>query len=252
MPKTKKMVVANWKMNPATVEEARSIFNRTKKTALSLRFLRVVVCPPAPLVSLFAKSAGKNLFLGAQDSFSEEKGSYTGQISPLLLENLGVTHVIIGHSERRARGETDEIVSAKAATALAAGLSVILCIGETARDDEGHYLEHIRTQLVQAIMTIPKKSLANLIIAYEPVWAIGASAAMEPGDIHGMTIFIRKLLGELIGKKEAQAVPILYGGSVNPENTAAIITDGMVDGLLVGRDSLTPGFSQILQLVNQS
>jgi len=247
----KKLVVANWKMNPISVMEARKIFARARRAALGLRNVDTVVCPPAVYLSLFGKSIKKSFALGAQDSFYEVSGSHTSQISPAMLLSLDCSYVILGHSERRAEGETNEIVARKMNIALAQDLRPIVCVGERVRDDDAHYLEELRTQITLSLRGVQKKWLDRIVVAYEPVWAIGATASMDPSEIHGMTIFIKKTLGELFGKKEISGVRVLYGGSVNAENAGHIVREGMVDGLLVGRDSLTPDFSKILESVNR-
>ncbi len=145
--------------------------------------------------------------------------------------------VIIGHSERRKMGETDEDVNKKVLLALKAKLTPIVCIGETTRDEEGKYLGFIKEQIEKALAGVQKNSLNKIIIAYEPVWAIGASTAMEAPDIHEMTIYIKKTLIDLY-KMKSVSVAILYGGAVDPANAQGILTDGEADGLLVGRQSL--------------
>ena len=252
--RTKKIVVANWKMNPATLEEAKVIFTRTKRAAGMLARVKVVVCPPAPLISFFVKSAksekGGGLLMGAQNCAAQDSGSFTGETSSLLLKNIGAQYVIIGHSERRAMGETDTMIAEKVAAALRNGLIPILCIGEQSHDDEGKYLSFLKAQLFASLQGVSKADLEKVIIAYEPIWAIGAKEPMKAHDIHGMTIFIKKTLAELLGRREPPMIPILYGGSVTFENAGEIVKEGMVDGLLVGRDGLKNEFPRLLQSVN--
>ena len=184
---------------------------------------------------------GKKLIFGAQDCFWQDKGSFTGYTSPTMLSNSGVKYVILGHSETRLlTGDTSEVISRKIGAAIAAGLKVILCIGEKNRDAEAQYLQDLKNELKECLKKIDKVTMKHIMVAYEPIWAIGAAKAMMPADIHGMTIYLRKVLTEMFDKTIADATPILYGGSVNPENVEEIIKDGEVEGLLVGRESLNP------------
>lgn len=250
----KKIIIANWKMNPFSVKEAENILNGVKKTVAKLKKTQVVICPPFVYFNNIQKKIGGfvNLFLGAQNSFWENEGAFTGEISPEMIKNYGGSYVILGHSERRALGETDEIVSKKAVTCLKAGLKIIVCIGEKTRDDHGEYLQFLNNEIRDSLSKVQKKFLPNLIIAYEPIWAIGKkdSEAMRSSDIHEMTIFIKKILSEIYGKDSALLVPILYGGSVGGKNAGEIIKDGGVNGLLVGHQSLKPeNFNEILKSV---
>jgi len=249
--KIQKIVIGNWKMNPQTLEEAKKVFVGTRKVATGAKKVVTVVCPPFAYIHDLAKLAKKEIKVGAQDIFYEESGSYTGEVSPYIVGNLGVTHVIIGHSERRALGETDEIIAKKVSATLKAGLVPVICIGEKTRSSEGEHLEVIKNQLLSSLSKLPRKSLSGIIVVYEPVWAVGASAAMSPGDLHEMTIFIRKVLTDAYSADSAKSIAILYGGSVTPKNTLEIVRDGQVDGLLVGRDSLNAvNFGEIISLVN--
>lgn len=193
----KPLIVANWKMNPLTLEEAKNIFDQVKD-------LGAVICPPFTCIS----ALGAN---GAQDCFWEEKGAFTGEISPQMLKNLGVEYVIVGHSERRKyQEETDEVVFKKLQAALSAGLKPILCIDK--------------------ISQLPKDIKEGFIVAYEPLFAIGTGKACPPEKAEEMRLAI---------KKKAQ-VPVLYGGSVNSQNAADYVKGAGFDGLLVGGASLKP------------
>ena len=255
MQNTKKIIIGNWKMNPASAAEAKKIISGVKKAAAGLSKIEVVVCPP----TLYALEASKLLAkdkkvrLGMQDiSFAEGTGSQTGFISGLMAANAGAFATIIGHSERRMQGETDEIVNKKVLAAEKAGLRMVLCVGEQSRSTDGQYLEVIKQQIMIALAKLQKKSFESVVIAYEPAWAIGAKEAMSPQDIHEMSLYIKKILIEIAGKEIGADVPVLYGGSVNPTNAESIIYDGEVQGLLVGRDSLVPdNFGQIMKVANQ-
>ncbi len=255
MAKTKKkVVIGNWKMNPATLADAKKIFTGIKKTANTLKKVETVIAPPALYFTELQKAAQKSsLALGVQDTFFvEATGSHTGFISPLMAKNAGAEWVILGHTERRVQGETNEILNKKLLAAVKVGLKVAYCIGEKERNADGSYLEFIKNQIKLGLSGVEKKSLAQIAIAYEPVFIIGAKEAMQARDIHVMKLYIQKILIELFGKDDAANVAVLYGGSVNPENTEAIMKEGEVDGLLVGRDSLNPeNFGKILAIANR-
>jgi len=250
--KNKILIVGNWKMNPENVEKAKEIFRGIKAAARNLKNIKVVVCPPFVYLSDLEKINDGALSIGAQDVFWEKSGSYTGEISSGMLKKEGEGYVIVGHSERREMGETDEMVSKKIKNALETGLRVILCIGEKTRDDHGEYLHFLRAQIINSLGKLPKRYLAKLVIAYEPVWAIGQAEAMKVGELHEMTIFIKKVLVEIYGQTAGISVPILYGGSVNHNNALEIIKNGEVQGLLIGRESLNPKkFGELLKNVDQ-
>ena len=236
-------------MNPTTMEEAVNIFKKIKNTALKLDSTHVVVCPPFPYISRFASVKGKPaVAVGAQNVFFEERGAFTGEVSAVMLRDLGVTHVIVGHSERRAEGESDEIVAKKVGAVLDAGIHPIVCVGEKERDIHGLYLDVLKAQIKNSLSKVPKKLVNQLIIAYEPVWAIGAKEPMEPAIIEEMSIFIRKVVSDIFGQENALKTTVLYGGSINFRNAPDIISRGKVDGLLVGRESVNiPGFVELLK-----
>ncbi len=168
-----------------------------------------------------------------------------------MLKDIGVTHIIVGHSERRAGGETDEIVAKKTQAVLEIGIHPIVCVGEKERDAHGLYLETLKDQIKNSLANAPKKLINQLIIAYEPIWAIGAKEAMDPSIVHEMSLFIKKVLSDIYGHDNAINTPILYGGSVNFRNASDIIEKGQVDGLLIGRESVNiPGFIELLKAVD--
>lgn len=237
-------------MHPASIAEAKKIFLRTKEQVLHARGVNVVICPPtAYLAELRKLYSGTKLSFGAQNCFGEIAGSFTGEVSAPMLKSIGASHVIIGHSERRALGEDNAAIKKKVSSALHAGLKVILCVGEHVRSKSGTHLTFIRDELAGALEGIELPKLAKLTIAYEPIWAIGKSAqdAMQPQDVHEMVLFIRKEIKRL-DAKIGENIPVLYGGSVEPENCEALVSDGFVDGFLVGHASLVPkDFSYIVQ-----
>ncbi len=238
-------------MNPATLKDVEAIIKGTVGATKKLSNVTTVVCPPFVYTQYVLSKNGKGIVaIGAQNISTEQKGSYTGEVAAPMLAGLGVTHTIIGHSERRKMGETDEAVNKKVLVALASKITPIICIGETTRDDEGKYLSVIKDQIHQALNGVSKANLSKIVIAYEPVWAIGAATAMDAHDIHQMSIFIKKTLIELYVTKSV-SVPLLYGGAVEPGNALGIMKDGEVDGLLVGRQGLDPkSFGEILAIAN--
>ncbi|MEK7165238.1 MAG: triose-phosphate isomerase [Patescibacteria group bacterium] len=250
----KKIIIANWKMNPFSAKEAESISKGVKNTVLKLKKTQVVICPPFIYFNNLRKIIGRttNFFLGAQNSFWEIEGAFTGEVSPEMIKNYGGAYVILGHSERRSLGETDEMVSKKTIACLKTGLKAVVCVGEKIRDEQGDYLVFLRDEIRNSLNKVQKKFLRNLIIAYEPIWAIGKkdADAMLPADIHETSIYIKKILSEIYGQESALTVPILYGGSVGGKNAGEIIKEGEVDGLLVGHQSLRPeSFREILRSV---
>lgn len=249
----RKLIVANWKMNPASAAEAKQLFNKVANAAKKLRSVETVICPPfvwlPELYRLTAKSS--KLSLGGQDVFWEEKGAYTGEISTNMLKDLGVKYVIIGHSERRQHlGETDEMVNKKILAALKSGLRVILCIGESL---EEHRRGETRKVLGRQLkLDLKNSSLRDrLTIAYEPIWAIGTAVPETPFLANEAAKFIRKELLKILPKKIAQDIRIIYGGSVNSGNIFGYLVMSEISGALVGSASLdTKNFEKILGIAN--
>jgi len=251
---SKKIIAGNWKMNPVTLKEAKLTFGGIKKVANLARRTSVQIYAPFIYLSELKKLtlAGK-VELGAQDCHWVDQGAQTGGVSAYMIRDLGIKTTIIGHSERRASGDTDEIINKKILTALSAGLRIILCIGETVRDGSGSYLNILQKQLEQDLNNFPVKLADRLVIAYEPVWAIGKNATgveTPDGFLHNK-IFIHKVLAGIVGRKKALAVPVLYGGSASPANAGDFLGSGQADGLLVGRDSLNPkNFGEIIKIAD--
>jgi triosephosphate isomerase (TIM) len=250
----KVFIIANWKMNPEYLSGAKDIFLGIKKTASTLRNVQTVICPPFVYLSELSKLyKGHRVLLGGQNLYFGERGSHTGEISAPMLKSVGASFVIIGHSERRVLGEENSTINKKVISALKTGLSVVLCIGESEHDQNGKYLAFLEEELKSALVDVPKTLLRNLLIAYEPIWAIGRSVeeAMKPEDVYETVLFLRKLLVEQYDKKSAFSIPILYGGSAEAGNTKTLLTEGGVNGLLVGHASLsTSEFSEILKIAN--
>ncbi|MFA6476230.1 MAG: triose-phosphate isomerase [Candidatus Paceibacterota bacterium] len=251
-----KIIAGNWKMNPVTLKDAKLTFTGIKRSVSKVRGVSVLICPPfIYLPELKKMSAGSKVEVGSQDVSAKDMGAETGSVSAYMVRDLGVKMTIIGHSERRAGGDTDEIVNQKVLTALTAGLHVILCIGEKVRDDKSQYLNTLQEQLEKALAGFPVKLADRLIVAYEPVWAIGknATGVETPDGFLQNKIFVRKVLAGIVGRKKALAVPVLYGGSANAQNAGDFLKAGQADGLLVGRDSLNPkNFAEIIKIASQS
>lgn len=250
----KKYLVGNWKMAPSSIAEAKKLMVATRKKAREYKKVTTIVCPPFPFIQVLNSYITSPLIaLGAQDCFHEADGAYTGATSVGMIKSVGTRYVIIGHSNRRDLGDTNEMVAQKVFHARSEGLIPIICVGEKVRDPEGVYLQHLDVQVKTAISKIQKTDVKKVIFAYEPVWAIGAKSAMEPNDVHEAVILIRRSLSKVTSKEIADTVPLLYGGAVGPENTVELMKKGQVQGFLVGRASLDPhAFGLISEYVNNS
>ena len=249
----KKLIVGNWKMNPSTVAEAKTLARKFKRAAPSLLKTEAVICPPLPFImACSSRKKISHFHMGAQTaSIQEESGPHPGEVGAHMLRDIGVEFVIVGHSEQRKRGDTDEIVAGRLKAVLNQGMTPILCIGESTRDESGAYLEFLRNQIKASCGDILKKSAKSIIVAYEPIWAIGATEAMKPEDIYETSLFIKKVFADLYGADMGLKVTVLYGGSVTYRNAPDIIAVGKVDGLLVGRESVNaPGFVEMLKAVD--
>ncbi len=252
---SKRLVVANWKMNPQTLKEAESVFLGVAKSIKKVRNCEIVVCAPFSFISVLKAKNKRKILLGAQNVSSYGEGAYTGEVSAKMLKSLSVDYVIVGHSERRAMGETNELISHKIFHAIKNGLTPILCIGEKSRDQDGEYLSFIKNQLVECLKDFPKPQIKNIIVAYEPVWAVGKDAVREatPSEFIEVSIFIRKVISDLYDSKVAHSVKIIYGGSVHRENVESFISQGQSSGFLIGRDSLNiKKFGEIINIIEKT
>lgn len=199
----------------------------------------VVVCPPMSLLAyLRSVYKGSRITLGAQDVSVLPLGAHTGEASAELMRASGAAYTIIGHAERRAQGESSTVVAQKVRVALDAKLTPIVCVGESERDRGAEYLSQIETQLIDSLRTLEPADLKKVIIAYEPVWAIGAPVAPGPRVVSEAVLYIRKLLIQHFSREDALKVKILYGGAVDVENAAVLLTEGNAQGFLVGRASV--------------
>ncbi len=250
----KYLVVANWKLHPRDVKSTKKIFLGIKDAAMRAAHVETVVCPPYVFLPILRDVyKGAKVTLGGQDLFYEEEGAYTGGVSAPMLASVGAKWTIVGHSECRARGDTNKQIAKKIKSALSQGLTVMLCVGETMRDHDGAYYAFVRDEIVSALEGVTVSQLSQLTIAYEPIWAIGGKAgdACTPEMLHEMTIYIRKVLTEKYGNTVARTVRILYGGSVKPDNAEALLVKGFADGFLVGGASVVPAeFAEIIRIAN--
>ena len=249
----KKLIIGNWKMNPGTLSEARKITDKTKRVAIDLDNTEAVICPPFIfLAPLMPRKSVKHFHIGAQSVNSEEGGAHTGEVSVMMLKDIGVEYVIVGHSEERKSGDTDEIVAKKVKAVIEAGLTPIVCVGELSRDNEGaSHFDVLKEQIKNSFAGVPKRADRDIVLAYEPVWTIGAKESMVPSQIFEMSLFVKKAFSDVFNQESAVKLTVLYGGAVNYRNAADIISIGKVDGLLVGRESLnTVGFVELLKAVD--
>jgi triosephosphate isomerase (TIM) len=248
----KKLIIGNWKMNPVKLEDAKKVIKKTRRVAGTLKHTDVVVCPPFIYIhSAISKRDSSSLKIGAQTVSYEDGGPHTGEVGATMLHDIGVSYVIAGHSEERALGDTDEIVARRVKAIVESGMNAVLCVGEKERDEGGVYLEFLKEQIKNSLVGISQNRAKNIIIAYEPVWAIGAKEAMIPEQVYEMALFVKKVFSDVFSQDQAMKVMVLYGGSVNFRNAADIIKIGQVDGLLVGRESVNmPGFVELLKAVD--
>ncbi len=232
------IIAGNWKMNK-TIEEAIELVREIKNSLKD--DVETVVCVPFTALSQVKKElSGTKLKLGAQNMHWEENGAFTGEISALMLKEIGVDYVIIGHSERRQYfGETDETVNKKIKAALKHNINPIVCVGETLEQRENNIeREVVETQVLKALNDIDKEDMGKIVIAYEPIWAIGTGKTATSEEANDMIAFIRKILKDKYQQDVADKVRIQYGGSVKPSNITEIMNQSDIDGALVGGASL--------------
>lgn len=239
MKKTIPLVVGNWKCHPKTETEAVTLAANVKKLHKQADVPYVAIAPTALHSSAIQKKiANSPIMLAAQNVSPYTVGAHTGEQAVLQLKNGGVTMVIIGHSERRAAGETDQQVLAKAQAVLAAKLIPIICIGEQKRDRNGNFFKEVEQQINSFASELTTAQLKKVVIAYEPIWAIGTGETATAEDVKEIQLFIEKILTKLHDRKTAQSVRLLYGGSVKPHNAAELHAVGSMGGFLVGGASL--------------
>jgi triosephosphate isomerase len=246
----KPIIAGNWKMHK-TLPEAKSFLEEIKNAVPSNDKVESVVCAPALFLnSLVELAKNTDVKIGAQNMHFEDKGAFTGEISPAALADLGVQYVIIGHSERREMfNETDESVNQKVLAAFKHNLIPIVCCGETLEQREsGITNEFVATQVQKALASLSAEQAKEIVIAYEPIWAIGTGKSSTSKDANEVCAHIRSVISELFSQEVAEAVRIQYGGSVKPENIKEYMTETDIDGALVGGASLeSASFLQLLE-----
>ena len=246
----KKLIAANWKMYK-TPEQTTAFFSEFLPMVTGHSRDEIVVCPPfVDLHAAVVAARGSNVAVGAQNMHWEKEGAFTGEVSPGMLTAIQVTHVIIGHSERRQYfNETDDTVNRKLEIALENGLTPIVCVGEVLEEREAGLTEDVlRRQCTRAFNGISARKAAKLAVAYEPVWAIGTGKTATPQMAADAHMVIRHEAEKAFGKEFAQGLRILYGGSVKPDNASALMSESEIDGALVGGASLDPAsFTKIVK-----
>ena len=243
------LIIANWKAYVDDLKKAKKLFAVGKNLARTTKS-DIVLAPPAPLLGALAIRNRSKVAFSAQDISVTTGGAKTGETTAGAYAQAGATYTIVGHSERRAAGDTDSVVAEKLVRAIAHELIPVLCVGEHERDGEGRYLAFIREELTAALTTLAPKERARAIVAYEPLWAIGktAEAAINPNDLAEMVLYIRKVLAELLPGKSSAHSLVLYGGSVEPENIRSLAASSSVDGFLIGHASVDPAiFAQLVK-----
>lgn len=253
----KKIVIGNLKMNILSSVEREKYFKafKSEQAEIKLNNTDLILCPPTIHLEAFKKWDNKKISLGVQNIFAEKDGSYTGETSPVMAKNLGAEFSIIGHSERRKYfGENNEEVNFKVISALKNGLKPIICVGETQEQkDNQETLQVITEQVEKALFEVSRTKAESIILAYEPVWAIGTGIAPEANEIMEVKVLIRRILVELFDKKYADKVAILYGGSVNAKNANEVCNESGMDGALIGGVSLVSHeFFKVAEIIDNN
>ena len=244
-----KIIAGNWKMNKNRVE-AEQLINELIPQVVDTKNTVIICVPFTDLCKAVKLTKGTNIHVGAQNCHWKESGAFTGEIAPSMLKEIGVEYVVIGHSERRTYfGETDATVLMRTKAALAAGLKPIVCIGETLEEREQGNMENVlRRQVVEGFKDVTAEELASIIVAYEPVWAIGTGVTATDEQANDAIKFVRSVFAEKYGKKAADALYIQYGGSMNDANAKGLLNMSDIDGGLIGGASLVASkFSAIVK-----
>lgn len=254
MKQRKRIIAGNWKMNK-TVSESKTLAEEIKRELAECSDVEVVLCPPFTSLQTVADSVGETAIkFGAQNMHWEISGAYTGEVSAMMLRSLYCHFVILGHSERRAYfGETDAVVNKKAKAALASSLTPIVCVGETIEERQAaKHMAVVRTQVLGSLVDIAPADLKKVVVAYEPVWAIGTGLTASPEQAQEMHAFIRGVLTEMANEDVAQTIRIQYGGSMKPSNAAELLAKPDIDGGLIGGASLeAKSFVELVRIAQQ-
>ncbi|MBQ1769279.1 MAG: triose-phosphate isomerase [Turicibacter sp.] len=245
----KPIIVGNWKMNK-TRDEALQFIYAVKNEVASSEVVESAICAPFPYLRCLVKRQGESLRVGAQNMHFESSGAYTGEVAPDMLTAIGVSYVVLGHSERREMfNETDEVVNKKVHAAFENGLTPIICVGESLEEREnGTTNQVVDTQTVAALSGLTEDQVKQVVIAYEPIWAIGTGRTATAEQANETIGYIREVIERVYGCDASNAVRIQYGGSVNPSNIKELMAQEHIDGALVGGASLDP--QSFLNLVN--
>lgn len=252
--RVKPLIIGNWKMNPATLARAEKIVVDIQKGLKGrVGASEILIAPPLPFVSDLKELAGaQKIAFASQDVSFAESGAYTGEVGISMLRSVGIKMAIVGHSERREGGETDEMVKAKLDRVIGNKLTAIVCVGEKERDRFGDYFTTVESQLTTALTDVREEDLKHLVVAYEPVWAIGTGENATPEQAEEMRLFIQKILTDIYGRVGASEVKIIYGGSVHDDNAEDLLKVGHVDGFLIGGASLNAKeFVSIIKIADQ-
>ncbi len=249
-----RVIAGNWKMNKLTAE-AIELANGLKRELYKIEDVTIVLCPPFTALDEVSEVIyGSNMALGAQNMHGEDSGAFTGEISGPMIKDLGCAYCIVGHSERRQYfHETNEIVNKKTKAVLKHGLTPIVCVGETLQEREaGKTFDVISDHVTNSLKDLRPEDILKVLIAYEPVWAIGTGKTATPAQAQEVHAYIRALLAKTYGEETAQNVVILYGGSVKPNNTKELVNQKDIDGALVGGASLeTKSFADIVKAASR-
>ena len=236
----KKVIAGNWKMNK-NLSEANEFIDEVVKQVTTSDQVEAIVCAPFPyLATLVEKAKGSSIKISAQNMHYADAGAFTGEVSPVMLRDIGVSHVVLGHSERREYfAETDETVNKKVRAAFDHDLTPIVCVGESLEQrEENETMDHVETQVKKAIEGLSANQVAETIIAYEPIWAIGTGKTASNEQANEVCTHIRNVIKDVVSEDVAEQVVIQYGGSVNPDNIGELLTQSDIDGGLVGGASL--------------
>lgn len=251
MKKTVPLIVGNWKLNPVTLSDATNLAKNITAKNKKVTEPYIAIAPSFVYLHEVRKKIDKSpVSLAAQDVFYKNIGAHTGEISVLQLKDLGVELVIIGHSERRAMGETDQEILDKVLMCLKHKLVPIVCIGESERDDQGHFFNFVEDQLRSLAGGLTPAQMKKVVLAYEPIWAIGTGNTATKEDVKEMQLFIESVLTKLYDRRVARGIRLIYGGSVKPANAKELHADGGMNGFLVGGASLkAEDFTDIIKAV---
>ncbi len=246
------LIAANWKAYVESADKAKKLLITAKRLAPHTKH-EIMLGPPAPFLGLLALGNRSKVTFAVQDVSVTAGGAQTGEITAAAARSAGATYAIVGHSERRASGDDNAIVTQKLQHALAQGLTPILCVGERERDDGARYLTFLREEISSALAPLSQKERITIVIAYEPIWAIGKTAteSITTTDLTEMVLYIRKVLSEFLPGKSSTHTRVLYGGSVEPGNAQSLAQGCGIDGFLIGHAAVdTHTFSQLVKAVN--